>query len=85
MTMLPAEVEQIEIRPVWMLSDDEERRTKQVEVRFRSATVPAERRRSRRARPRLVGTNRTRRRAGRGRPSIEYEDRRAEADLAITG
>ena len=38
---LPAEVERIEIRPVWMLSDDEERRTKQVEVRFRSATLPA--------------------------------------------
>jgi ABC-type nickel/cobalt efflux system permease component RcnA len=33
---LPAEVEAIPVRPVWQLSDEEERRTKQVEVRFRS-------------------------------------------------
>ena len=33
---LPEDVEQIPIRPVWQLSDDEERRTKQVEVRFAS-------------------------------------------------
>jgi nickel/cobalt transporter (NicO) family protein len=31
---LPEEVEQIPVRPVWQLTDDEERRTKQVEVRF---------------------------------------------------
>ena len=36
---LPADVEQISIRPVWQLTDDEERRTKQVEVRFVSATT----------------------------------------------
>jgi ABC-type nickel/cobalt efflux system permease component RcnA len=32
---LPGNVEEIEIRPVWALSDQEERRTKQVDVRFR--------------------------------------------------
>jgi nickel/cobalt exporter len=31
---LPSDVEQIEIRPVWLLSDLEERRTKHVEVRY---------------------------------------------------
>ncbi len=39
---LPSEVDQIAIRPAWMLSDDEERRTKRVDVRFRSVTTPAE-------------------------------------------
>jgi nickel/cobalt exporter len=39
---LPADVEQVPIRPVWQLSDDEERRTKQVEVRFRAGSPPAE-------------------------------------------
>jgi len=38
---LPPVVERIEIRPVWLLSDAEERRTKQVEVRFRAPTLPA--------------------------------------------
>jgi len=38
---LPPEVERIEIRPVWQLSDEEERRTKQVEVRFRAPTLPS--------------------------------------------
>ncbi len=32
----PTEVEQVPIRPVWQLSDAEERRTKQVEVRYRA-------------------------------------------------
>ena len=32
---LPTDVAQIEIRPVWILSDAEERRTKQVEVEYR--------------------------------------------------
>ena len=41
-TICRADVEQIAIRPVWQLSDAEERRTKQVEVRFRSATGPTE-------------------------------------------
>ena len=31
---LPADVEKIAIQPVWQLGDDEERRTKQVEVRY---------------------------------------------------
>ncbi|MFI5458082.1 MAG: ABC transporter permease [Isosphaerales bacterium] len=39
---LSPEVERIEIRPVWLLSDAEERRTKQVEVRFRAQTLPAD-------------------------------------------
>jgi ABC-type nickel/cobalt efflux system permease component RcnA len=30
----PADVEQVPIRPVWQLSDEEERRTKRVDVRF---------------------------------------------------
>jgi nickel/cobalt transporter (NicO) family protein len=38
---LPTEVDQIEIRPFWLLSDAEERRTKQVEVRYRSAPAGA--------------------------------------------
>jgi len=38
---LPPEVERIEIRPVWQLSDEEERRTKQVEVRFRAPALPS--------------------------------------------
>jgi ABC-type nickel/cobalt efflux system permease component RcnA len=38
---LPPDVEQIEIRPVWLLSDAEERRTKQVEVHFRTGRAPA--------------------------------------------
>jgi ABC-type nickel/cobalt efflux system permease component RcnA len=38
---LPAEVEQIEIRPVWLLTDAEERRTKQVEVRYRAGSLVA--------------------------------------------
>jgi nickel/cobalt exporter len=37
---LPAVVDQIAIRPVWQLSDEEERRTKQVEVRFEIASTP---------------------------------------------
>jgi nickel/cobalt transporter (NicO) family protein len=39
----PADVEQVPIRPVWALSDDEERRTKQVEASFRMAAGPTER------------------------------------------
>jgi nickel/cobalt transporter (NicO) family protein len=35
---LPADVNNIPIRPVWQLSDDEERRTKQVEVHYRVET-----------------------------------------------
>jgi ABC-type nickel/cobalt efflux system permease component RcnA len=38
---LPSDVEQIEIRPVWLLSDLEEQRTKQIEVRFHAAAAPA--------------------------------------------
>lgn len=37
---LPTVVDQILIRPVWQLSDEEERRTKQVEVRFETASIP---------------------------------------------
>src|SRR5262249_21673637 len=37
----PADVEQVPIRPVWDLSDDEERRTKQVDVSYRAPTGPA--------------------------------------------
>ncbi len=33
---LPTEVSEIPIRPVWQLSDEEERRTRRVEVKFRS-------------------------------------------------
>ena len=36
----PADVEQVPIRPVWDLSDDEERRTKQIDVRYRAPTGP---------------------------------------------
>jgi ABC-type nickel/cobalt efflux system permease component RcnA len=39
---LPEDVEKIPARPVWQLSDDEERRTKQVEVQFRSSPPPNE-------------------------------------------
>jgi ABC-type nickel/cobalt efflux system permease component RcnA len=35
---LPTEVAEIPIRPLWQLSDEEERRTKKVEVRFRGST-----------------------------------------------
>jgi ABC-type nickel/cobalt efflux system permease component RcnA len=38
---LPTDVEQIEMRPVWLMSDIEERRTRQVEVQFRNATLPS--------------------------------------------
>jgi nickel/cobalt exporter len=38
---LPADVGAIPIRPVFLLSDEEERRTKQVEVSFRSPAEPA--------------------------------------------
>jgi len=34
---LPEDVEQIPIRPVWQLGDEEERRTRQVEIAFRSS------------------------------------------------
>ena len=37
---LPPVVDQIAVRPVWQLSDAEERRTKQVEVRFESKAFP---------------------------------------------
>jgi nickel/cobalt exporter len=37
----PADVEQVPIRPVWDLSDDEERRTKQVDVRYRTPSGPS--------------------------------------------
>jgi ABC-type nickel/cobalt efflux system permease component RcnA len=37
---LPADVEAVPIRPVWQLSDEEERRTKRVEVRFKSLASP---------------------------------------------
>ena len=37
----PADVEQVPIRPVWDLSDEEERRTKQIDVRYRSTTERA--------------------------------------------
>jgi nickel/cobalt transporter (NicO) family protein len=36
---LPGDVAQIAIRPVWALSDDEERRTKQVVVEYRAAEL----------------------------------------------
>jgi nickel/cobalt exporter len=36
---LPSVVDQIAVRPVWQLSDEEERRTKQVEVRFESSPI----------------------------------------------
>jgi ABC-type nickel/cobalt efflux system permease component RcnA len=36
----PADVEQVPIRPVWELSDDEERRTKEVEARFHATGKP---------------------------------------------
>lgn len=39
---LPGDVEQIAIRPVWQLSDEEERRTRQVDVRFESMKKPDE-------------------------------------------
>jgi ABC-type nickel/cobalt efflux system permease component RcnA len=35
--LLQSDVERIEIRPLWLLSDQEEQRTKQVEVRFHGA------------------------------------------------
>ena len=38
---LPGNVAQIEIRPVWLQSDAEERRTKQVDVQFRTDPVRA--------------------------------------------
>jgi nickel/cobalt transporter (NicO) family protein len=38
---LPEDVAQIPIRPVWLLSDGEERRTKQVEARFASTKKPS--------------------------------------------
>ena len=37
---MPDDVEQIPVRPVWQLTDDEERRTKQVEVRYVSQNKP---------------------------------------------
>ena len=37
---MPDDVEQIPARPVWQLTDDEERRTKQVEVRYASQRNP---------------------------------------------
>ncbi len=37
---LPAEVEQISIRPVWQLSDREEQRTKELEVDFQGVKTP---------------------------------------------
>jgi ABC-type nickel/cobalt efflux system permease component RcnA len=37
----PPDVEQVPIRPVWDLSDAEERRTKQVEVRYRGPETPS--------------------------------------------
>jgi nickel/cobalt transporter (NicO) family protein len=36
------DVEQIPIRPVWQLSDEEERRTKQVDVRYATTRAPAD-------------------------------------------
>ena len=38
---LPGDVAQIEIRPMWSLSDEEERRTKQVHVEYRSPVLGA--------------------------------------------
>jgi len=38
---LPENVDQIPIQPVWQLSDDEERRTRQVEVAFRTTSLAA--------------------------------------------
>jgi ABC-type nickel/cobalt efflux system permease component RcnA len=40
---MPADVEAIPIRPVWQLTDEEERRTKKVEVRFKSSGLPVAR------------------------------------------
>jgi ABC-type nickel/cobalt efflux system permease component RcnA len=40
---LPHDVDEIAIRPLWLLSDAEERRTKQVEVRFHDASAQAPR------------------------------------------
>src|SRR5262249_19033387 len=37
----PTDVEQVPIRPVWDLSDAEDRRTKQVEVRYRGPAAPS--------------------------------------------
>jgi nickel/cobalt transporter (NicO) family protein len=37
---LAGDVEQITVRPVWQLSDEEERRTRQVDVRFASLKMP---------------------------------------------
>jgi ABC-type nickel/cobalt efflux system permease component RcnA len=37
----PAAVEQVPIRPVWELTDDEERRTKEVVLRFDTSLTPA--------------------------------------------
>jgi ABC-type nickel/cobalt efflux system permease component RcnA len=39
---LPPDVERIEIRPVWLLSDEQERRTRQVKVRLDDTTVPSQ-------------------------------------------
>jgi nickel/cobalt exporter len=39
---LPDDVEQIPVRPVWQLTDDEERRTKQVDVRYASVSTKAD-------------------------------------------
>jgi nickel/cobalt transporter (NicO) family protein len=39
---LPTEVSQIPIKPVWQLGDEEERRTRQVEVRFHGPIKPLE-------------------------------------------
>jgi nickel/cobalt transporter (NicO) family protein len=39
---LSGDVEQIPIRPVWQLSDEEERRTKQVDVRYSTTKTPAD-------------------------------------------
>ena len=38
---LPADVDQIPIRPVWQLGDDEERRTRQTEIAFRTTDLSA--------------------------------------------
>jgi nickel/cobalt transporter (NicO) family protein len=39
---LSGDVEQIPIRPVWQLSDEEERRTKQVDVRYATTKTPVD-------------------------------------------
>ncbi len=39
---LPGDVEQIPVRPIWQLSDEEERRTTQVDVRYTSVKKPVE-------------------------------------------